>query len=93
MTATSGAREPRANEANSSVVSPAGSPILLRIGGGPDGTGRKAALCGNRIGHSKITTTERYLHARPLNELAEPMDTIFAVAPSIDEETVESPRH
>jgi hypothetical protein len=38
-------------------------------------------------------TTERYLHARPLNELAEPMDTIFAVAPSIDEETVESPRH
>ena len=31
------------------------------------------------LGHSKITTTERYLHARPLNELAERMDTIFAV--------------
>ncbi len=32
------------------------------------------------LGHSKITTTERYLHARPLNELAERMDTIFAVS-------------
>jgi integrase len=31
------------------------------------------------LGHSKITTTERYLHARPLNELAERMDTIFGV--------------
>jgi integrase len=29
------------------------------------------------LGHSKITTTERYLHARPLNELAERMDSIF----------------
>jgi hypothetical protein len=29
------------------------------------------------LGHSKITTTERYLHARPLNELAERMDAIF----------------
>jgi integrase len=26
------------------------------------------------LGHSKITTTERYLHARPLNELAERMN-------------------
>ncbi|MGO9971912.1 MAG: tyrosine-type recombinase/integrase [Solirubrobacteraceae bacterium] len=33
------------------------------------------------LGHSKITTTERYLHARPLVELAERMDAIFAVAP------------
>ncbi len=31
------------------------------------------------LGHSKITTTERYLHARPLNELAERMDAIFGV--------------
>ncbi len=31
------------------------------------------------LGHSKITTTERYLHARPLNELAERMDAIFDV--------------
>ena len=29
------------------------------------------------LGHSKITTTERYLHARPLNELAERMDATF----------------
>jgi Phage integrase family len=29
------------------------------------------------MGHSKITTTERYLHARPLTELAERMDAIF----------------
>jgi integrase len=29
------------------------------------------------LGHSKITTTERYLHARPLTELAERMDAIF----------------
>jgi hypothetical protein len=36
------------------------------------------------IGHSKITTTERYLHARPLNELAERMDAIFDVAPTLD---------
>jgi integrase len=35
------------------------------------------------LGHSKITTTERYLHARPLNELADRMDTIFAVGPEI----------
>jgi len=34
------------------------------------------------LGHSKITTTERYLHARPLNELAERMDAIFAVTPA-----------
>ena len=33
------------------------------------------------LGHSKITTTERYLHARPLADLAERMDAIFAVAP------------
>jgi integrase len=32
------------------------------------------------LGHSKITTTERYLHARPLNELAERMDAIFGTA-------------
>ena len=29
------------------------------------------------LGHSRITTTERYLHARPMNELAEQMDAIF----------------
>ncbi len=34
------------------------------------------------LGHSKITTTERYLHARPLNELAERMEAIFAVTPA-----------
>lgn len=33
------------------------------------------------LGHSKIPTTERYLHARPLNELAERMDAIFHVTP------------
>ena len=38
------------------------------------------------LGHSKITTTERYLHARPLNELAERMDSIFAVSVSPLEE-------
>ena len=48
------------------------------------------------LGHSKITTTERYLHARPLNELAERMDAIFAVtpaAPSVlsDEAAAEDP--
>jgi hypothetical protein len=31
------------------------------------------------MGHSKITTTGRYLDARPLIELAERMDAIFAV--------------
>ncbi len=36
------------------------------------------------LGHSKITTTERYLHARPLTELAERMDAIFAVSPSTE---------
>lgn len=35
------------------------------------------------LGHSKITTTERYLHARPLNELAERTDKIFAVGPAV----------
>jgi len=34
------------------------------------------------LGHSKITTTERYPHARPLTELAERMDAIFAVGPA-----------
>jgi integrase len=33
------------------------------------------------LGHSKLTTTERYLHARPLNELAERMDAIFGTTP------------
>ena len=42
------------------------------------------------LGHSKITTTERYLHARPLTELAERMDSIFAVGAPADEQTVES---
>jgi integrase len=42
------------------------------------------------LGHSKITTTERYLHARPLNELAERMDSIFAVAPPISDPTAET---
>jgi integrase len=32
------------------------------------------------LGHSKITTTERYLHARPLTDLAERMDSIFGVS-------------
>ncbi|HKN66866.1 MAG TPA: hypothetical protein VJW73_11335, partial [Gemmatimonadaceae bacterium] len=43
------------------------------------------------LGHSKITTTERYLHARPLNELAERMDAIFGVARPPLEQTAESP--
>jgi integrase len=39
------------------------------------------------LGHSKITTTERYLHARPLNELAERIDAIFGTtAPAQAEE-------
>jgi hypothetical protein len=33
---------------------------------------------------------ERYLHARPLNELAERMDSIFAVAPPISDPTAET---
>lgn len=33
------------------------------------------------MGHSKITTTERYLQARPLTELAERMDAIFETRP------------
>ncbi|MGI8427822.1 MAG: tyrosine-type recombinase/integrase [Solirubrobacteraceae bacterium] len=41
------------------------------------------------LGHSKITTTERYLHARPLNELAERMDAIFAVAPPVPDQAAE----
>jgi hypothetical protein len=41
------------------------------------------------MGHSKITTTERYLHARPLVELAERMDAIFAVTPPMAEPTAE----
>jgi integrase len=40
------------------------------------------------LGHSKITTTERYLHARPLVELAERMDAMFDVAPTVDEQPV-----
>jgi integrase len=36
------------------------------------------------LGHSKITTTERYLHARPLNELAERMDAIFGTTPPVE---------
>src|SRR5947209_2714801 len=42
------------------------------------------------LGHSKLTTTERYLHARPLNELAERMDTIFAVGPAVINRTAET---
>jgi integrase len=42
------------------------------------------------LGHSKITTTERYLHARPLNELAERMDAIFDVAPAAVAEGAEA---
>jgi integrase len=41
------------------------------------------------MGHSKITTTERYLHARPLVELAERMDAIFAVVPPMAEPSAE----
>ncbi len=33
------------------------------------------------MGRSKITTTERYLQARPLTELAERMDAIFETRP------------
>ena len=36
------------------------------------------------LGHSKITTTERYLHARPLTELAERMDAIFATTAAVE---------
>jgi integrase len=42
------------------------------------------------MGHSKITTTERYLHARPLVELAERMDAIFAVTPPMAEPSAET---
>jgi integrase len=42
------------------------------------------------LGHSKITTTERYLHARPLTELAERMDEIFGVAPAVGEAAAET---
>jgi integrase len=42
------------------------------------------------LGHSKITTTERYLHARPLTELAERMDAIFGVAPPVGDATVDT---
>ncbi|MGH2872468.1 MAG: tyrosine-type recombinase/integrase [Solirubrobacteraceae bacterium] len=38
------------------------------------------------MGHSKITTTERYLHARPLTELVERMDAIFEVAPVVEQQ-------
>jgi site-specific recombinase XerD len=44
------------------------------------------------LGHSKITTTERYLHAHPLNELAERMDTIFAVGPAVVDQATETAR-
>ena len=37
------------------------------------------------MGHSKITTTERYLHARPLTEPAERMDAIFASSPEVED--------
>ena len=40
------------------------------------------------MGHSKITTTERYLHARPLNELAERMDAIFGTTAVTEEQPV-----
>jgi integrase len=43
------------------------------------------------LGHSKITTTERYLHARPLNELAERMDAIFRVSPEVGRELLDAP--
>jgi integrase len=42
------------------------------------------------LGHSKITTTERYLHARPLTELAERMDAIFGLAPIVTDPTAET---
>jgi integrase len=42
------------------------------------------------LGHSKITTTERYLHARPLRDLAERMDAIFAVTPPAASAAVET---
>ncbi|MGH3609699.1 MAG: hypothetical protein ACRDRD_16645 [Pseudonocardiaceae bacterium] len=39
------------------------------------------------LGHTKITTTKRYLHAR---ELDERMDAIFDVVPAIVEEAAEA---
>jgi Phage integrase family len=42
------------------------------------------------LGHSKITTTERYLHARPLNELAERMDAIFGVSPEVERDRLDA---
>jgi hypothetical protein len=34
------------------------------------------------MGHSRITTTERYLHARPATELAARFTRAFDVAPA-----------
>lgn len=42
------------------------------------------------MGHPKITATERYMHARPLVELAERMDAIFAVTPPMAEPSAET---
>lgn len=44
------------------------------------------------MGHSKITTTERYLHARPLVELAERMDAIFGTSPAASGDAVPTGR-
>ena len=43
-----------------------GRPDYLLVAGGIDLASVKAAM-----GHSRITTTERYLHARPAGELAD----------------------
>ncbi len=42
------------------------------------------------LGHSKITTTERYLQARPLTELAERTDAIFEVGVAAGADTAAS---
>jgi integrase len=43
------------------------------------------------LGHAQITTTERYLHARPLTELAERMDAIFGRPDADARELVATP--
>jgi integrase len=49
----------------------------LLVAGGIDLPSVKAAM-----GHSRITTTERYLHARPAAELADRFTRALAGAPA-----------